>query len=449
MVRYVGLDVHKRDIVACIVDASGAVVERCTFRGTRAAIEQFAQQRLQPTDCVALEATTNSWAVARLLRPYVAQVVVSNPLLTRAIAAAKIKTDKIDAHKLAELLRCNYLPQVWQPDEATEELRTLCSRRAALVSESTRLKNRIHSALHQALIPTPEGELFGPTGRRWLRQQEFPPLVATLIESDLRLLEHCEEELARFDQLLAERAYAEPNVRLLMTLPGVNYPTAMAIAAALGDITRFQNGQNAAAYLGLIPSTYHSGGPRGRTYHGPITKRGNSKARWLLIQAAQHAGTHPGPLGAFFKRLAKRKNRNVAVVATARKLVVIAWHMLKNQEPYRYARPAATDTKLQALRVRATGERRKTGPAKGSPPSPNQGTGVRTRGIPSLPQVYEREGLPAATPPGRTAPGERRMLVEHGVEAYVAEIQAPQRKVRKVRGAAAERAPAEAVKKTG
>src|SRR5208282_3471726 len=101
-------------------------------------------------------------------------------------------------------------------------------------------------------------------------------------------------------------------------------------------------------------------------YHGPITKAGNGHARWVLIQAAQHLRMHPGPLGVFFRRLAKKKNYNVAVVATARKLVVIAWHMLTKNEPYRYARPLATEAKLQKLRVRATGKRRRTGPAKGS-----------------------------------------------------------------------------------
>ena len=85
----------------------------------------------------------------------------------------------------------------------------------------------------------------------------------------------------------------------------------------------------------------------------------------MLIQAAQHLRLHPGPLGVFFRRLAKKKNYNVAVVATARKLAVIAWHMLTNDEPYRYAQPTPTQAKLSRLRVKATGEVRKTGPKKG------------------------------------------------------------------------------------
>lgn len=139
----------------------------------------------------------------------------------------------------------------------------------------------------------------------------------------------------RLDQVLAQQAHGDAGVKLLMTLPGLDYTVALAVLAALGDAERFPSGDQAAAYLGLVPSTRQSGGPGrqdlSRTHHAP----GNARARWLLIQAAQHLGTHPGPLGVFCRRLAHRKNRNVAVVATARKLVVIAWQMLRTGEPYR------------------------------------------------------------------------------------------------------------------
>ncbi len=353
---------------------------------------------------------------------------------SKAIAQAKIKTDKVDAQVLAQLLRTDFLPLVWEPDETTEERRVLCSRRAGLVAERTRLKNRIHAVLAHGLIAVPEGELFGPTGRRWLERQELPARARTLIDSDLRLLSACEAELATLDATLIQEAHAEPRVRLLMTLPGVDYVVALALIAVLGVIERFADGAHAAAYLGLVPSTHQSGE---HCYHGPITKQGNRRARWLLIQAAQHVASHPGPLGVFFRRLLKKKNRNVAVVATARKLVVIAWQMLKNNEPYRYAQPAATEAKLSRLRVRATGARRKTGPAKGSAPAANQGTGQRSRTARSLPEVYAAEGLPAATAPERLPAGEERALAGAGVSEYVAAIQEPQQRERPGKAGAA------------
>ena len=108
--RYVGLDVHKHVVVTCILDIRGHVLHRHRFPCTRAGLDRFARHYLRPTDQGALEATTNTWAVVNLLKPCVAAVVVSNPLRTKAIAEAKIKTDKVDALVLAQLLRCDFLP---------------------------------------------------------------------------------------------------------------------------------------------------------------------------------------------------------------------------------------------------------------------------------------------------------------------------------------------------
>jgi transposase len=130
MVTYCGLDVHKKVVEACVLDAAGLVIFRMRFTLTPAALVQFCKDRLTSESKVALEATTNTWAVVKLVRPLVAEVVVSNPMQTKAIAQAKVKTDKVDALILAQLLRCDFLPQVWQPDEATQELRRLTCRRS-------------------------------------------------------------------------------------------------------------------------------------------------------------------------------------------------------------------------------------------------------------------------------------------------------------------------------
>jgi transposase len=113
--RFVGLDAHKQTVVACILDALGRVVMRLQFDCTREALLAFAHRHLTAQDKVVVESTTNTWAVVSLLRPLVAEVVVSNPYRTKAIAWAKIKTDKVDAYVLAQLLRLDFLPRVWEP----------------------------------------------------------------------------------------------------------------------------------------------------------------------------------------------------------------------------------------------------------------------------------------------------------------------------------------------
>jgi transposase len=412
----VGLDVHKREVEAAILDDQGRLLHRERFPCTREALETFAARRLTRADRVALEATTNTWAVVAVLKSFVAEVVVSNPLRTRAIAEAKIKTDRVDAVVLAQLLRTDFLPRVWEPDERTQQVRRLCSRRASLVAERTAIKNRMHAVLHQRLIVAPKGDLFGKAGRAWLAALVLDEPGRAALDSELRLLEAVNREIDAVAAALATFAHADARAKLLMTLPGVDVAVAQTLVSSLGDITRFRDGDHAASYLGLVPSTRQSGD---HCYHGPITKQGKGHARWMLVQAAQHVANHPGPLGVFFRRLARKKNRNVAVVATARKLVVIAWHMLSKNEPYRYAVPQTTQTKLTRLRTTVSAERRRSGIQAGTKRSPAYGTGQGTRAVPAIEQVYAGEGLP---PPLPLTDGEKRAIRAAGVSAFVAEI---------------------------
>ena len=409
-IRYVGLDVHKRVVEACFVDQAGKVLHRERFTLNRHSLETFATKVLRPADHAALEVTTNCWAVADALRPHVARVVVSNPMATKAIAQAKVKTDKVDAHVLAQLLRCDFLPEVWQPDEATRRMRELTGRRAALVSQRTMMRNRIHSVLAMRLVEAPL-RLFGAAGRQWLATVELDDQARLLVDSDLRQLEFLQQEIDALDGELARRGYASDQVKLLMTAPSIDVATAEALLAAWGDPHRFPDGDHAASALGLVPSTKQSAY---NCYHGPITKRGNSQARWMLIEAAQHLDRHPGPLGHFFRRLLKKKNRNVAVVAAARKLAVICWQILVTGEPYRYAVPRTTESKLAQLRIKATGQRRKGGMPKGTKRIARLPGGSRT--IKSLAVLCQAEGLP---PPRPLAPGEKRTVHEAGCEQFV------------------------------
>lgn len=427
MVRCVGLDVHERIVQAGIIDQDGKVLASHRFPCVREELERFARQTLTPADRVALEATTNTWGIVRVIKPFVAEVVVSNPLCTKAIASAKVKTDKVDALVLAQLLRCDFLPRVWEPPDQTQELRALTSHRSALVADRTRIKNRIHSVLHRRLIAEPTKDLFGDTGLAWLRSLELDQEGRLAIDTYLHLLGSVNVTMARLDALLAKMGHEDPRVKLLMTLPGVDYAVAQTVLAALGDPMRFSDGHHAASYLGLVPSTRQSAD---HCYHGPITKQGNSHARWMLVQAAQRFSSNRGPLGVFFRRLARRKNRNVAVVAVARKLVVIAWHMLSHEEPYRYAEPRTTLSKLSRLRVKATGRRRRGGLTKGSPRPANYGTGNGTREIPSLQKACVDAGLPE---PKSLRPGEAKMVRKLHLEDFLQQIHTTRRIARRTR----------------
>jgi len=415
MIHYVGIDLHKHLIVWHIVDAAGKKVDAFRYESVDAAtLDHIGRKRLKPEDQVVMEATTHCWAVVRALEPFVARVTVSNPMATKAIAKAKVKTDKVDATVLSHLLRLNYLPEVWQPDPGTRLLREWTARRSRIIGQRTAVINRLRSTLAQRLLNCPH-EMTARAARDWIAGQTLDEDTRWLLESDLRLMDSLQAELHAMEKLLAKRGHVDPRVKLLMTLPGVSQHTAQALLAAIGDISRFPDADSLASYLGLVPSTRQSSS---HCYHGHLTKQGRSHTRSMLIQASHSMRANPGPLGYFFRRLQKRKPYNVAVVAVAHKLALLAWHLLTNGEPYRYALPQATKTKLQKLRVRATGQKHRTGPVPGKKHRVKVSGGSHI--MKPLATVYQIEGVPAASP----APaGERRHLSDLKLQTFVDSLQ--------------------------
>jgi transposase len=320
-----------------------------------------------------------------------------------------VKTDKIDAEVLANRLRCDFLPEVWEPDAPTQALRHPTGVRSALVADRTRLKNRVHSVLAGLLVQLPDGGLFTAKGLAWVRAVDLPAEARGTVDRFLRLYDAVEAELESLDVELRVLAHHDPRVRLLMTLPGVAHGVALTLIAAQGDVTRFRDGDHAASYLGLTPVVRQSGG---KCYRGLITKAGCPATRAMLTQAAQHAADHPGPLGAFFRRLRKRKTHNVAIVATARKLATIAYLMLKNDEPYRYAQPERVRAKLRHV-ARAT-----------EPPEPAARVGPKAEPADRLNRTDSRAGPPPSRTPAEWSAGERRALEGAGVTAFAEEVHA-------------------------
>lgn len=165
--------------------------------------------------------------------------MVSNSLRTRAIADAKTKTDTIDAATLAELMAADYLPEVWQPDPATQAVRRRIAARAALVGLRTRLRNRISAILARNLVANPWSDPFGRSGRRWFATVALPADEHEGVETSLQLLDALEAEIVVAEQGLARLVAADPRVRRLMTIPGVGVMTAIGLVACIGDVGRF------------------------------------------------------------------------------------------------------------------------------------------------------------------------------------------------------------------
>lgn len=360
--RSIGMDVHRSFAQIAVVE-DGLVRDGGKIgvrpQDLRAWVEEF----LEPDDEIALEATTNSDAIATMLREAVARVVVSNPRKTRAIAEAKVKTDKVDARILAQLLAADFLPETWVADDQTRRRRRLVARRVHLVKQRTRLKNQVHAILSRNLVPTcPHADLFGGVGRRWLAQQRVPPDEQRSVDALLRQLDFHGDELAEVERDIAVDAVEDPVIARLMTVPGINVTVAMSIIAAVGDFCRFESPDRLVSYLGLNPRVSQSGNRPAA--HGRITKAGRAQARGMMVEAAFAASRAPGPLRAFHRRINQRRGFQIATVATARKMTVLCWHLITKGEDYAFARPSLVAHKRRSLEL-AAGAKSRRGPIAG------------------------------------------------------------------------------------
>ncbi len=347
--RALGLDVHL-DFCEVAISEGGGVRSAGRIETKPEQIELFAQS-LGAEDRVALEVTGNTWEIARLLEPHVAQVVVVSPGDT-GIRQARAKTDRLDARTLAKLLAAGELDAVWMPDRETWVMRRRLQRRGQLVSARSRAKNQIHAVLMRCLVGrAPFADLFGVKGRRWLAALELPEEERETVDSALRQVEFLDREIAEVERLIASAALGSAEIRRLMTVPGVNVIVAASFLAAIGDVGRFESPRKLVGYLGLDPRVRQSGS--GPATHGRISKQGSLRARHALVEASWSTVRQPGPMRAFYQRIRVRRGHQVAVVAAARKLACLFWCLLTREQDYAYAQPSLTRKKLRRLELGA------------------------------------------------------------------------------------------------
>ena len=360
--RVVGMDIHRSFAQVAILE-DGQVTHQLRVDLIHDPLVNFAKT-LSLEDEVVIEATGNTAAVERLMRPHVKRIVVANPRQVRAIAYARVKTDKIDATILARLHAAGFLPEVWVADEDTFNRRRQIAERMGVLEQVVRTKGRIQAVLHSNLIPKYTGHLFGKAGRKWLDSLPLPDEERAMLGRLIIELERVSTQLAELDKVLAQQALDDPRALRLMSIPGISSIVAATVLASIGDVSRFPTAQKLSSYFGLTPRVRQSGD--GPARHGRISKQGNSDARRMLVEAAWSAKIAPGPLRAFFHRVQARRGAAAAAGATARKLAVTIWHVLSGEAEYIFARPAFTAMKLRkvALKAGAPREYGKAGPGR-------------------------------------------------------------------------------------
>lgn len=335
---YVGIDDHLRTFMVTRLDAAGKLVEQRQLPKTLEAMTAFVDTLPAGTH-LALEATGHGMRFADLLDGRPLQLHLAHPYRTRAIAAARIKTDRIDSQILAHLLRTDLLPEAYLAPQPLRDLRQLLRYRLHLVSDRTRLKNRLRALLAREGRTCPATDLAGRRARMWWAQQAWRPAVQTAVTGYLATLTHLGTTVQQLDRALTQRASRSPDAQRLMTLPGLGPFGALLVLAEIGDITRFPSAKQLCAYAGLVPATRASAD---RVRHGGLTKQGSKYLRWLLVTVSSHAVRGSQHLGALYQRVKTKHGVPAARIAVARAMVIAIFYMLSTHQPYRDPRQAAS-----------------------------------------------------------------------------------------------------------
>jgi len=331
-VKYVGIDVHKKFCQAAVFDDEGELLDQIRFLNDKKEIKEFAWKLTTFRDDVkaVVESTGNLWIqIHDILEKFGVEVFLSNPGKTRLIAEAKNKTDKVDAKILARLLRADMLFTCYVPGEEIRNRREFLRARQNFVKNKTQIKNRIHSILDKHGLRFP-GTPYSKTSIEWLRKQDLGFMDEALVKGQLALLETLDEQIQVLEDKIAVMGMEDPQVKLLMTMPGIGYFTASMLVAEIGGITRFGNAKKIASWAGLAPRISQSG----ETAHIGRVGQGNKRVSGLLVQCAHNARQHDPRFKRFYDRYSKRRNKQKALVAVAHEMIRIVYFMLTRNEPY-------------------------------------------------------------------------------------------------------------------
>jgi transposase len=346
--NYVGIDIGKNRCAACVADEKGEILRELTYVNTRKGIGELAGTLAGYGECSAvLESTGNMWVKTyEVLEAHDVRVKLANPLQTKAIAKARIKTDKLSARILAHLLRADLIPECYIPPAETRERRSLIRHRSALLRDRTRIRNEVHSLLDKYDLRCEQKDLFSVAGMRWLEGLRLLGVDQAILESHIRRLRGLELEVDGFDARIAASASADEDVRLLMTITGMSHTGALLIVSEIGDITRFESPKKLVSWAGLCPGLHQSGES---VHYGGIKRDGNKHVRWLMVEVALSASSHDPEMRRLYERTRRRHGGQNAVVRVANKLLGIVWVMLTRRVPYRNGREALYEGKLKRM----------------------------------------------------------------------------------------------------
>jgi len=341
---YYGIDVHKDK---CIVYGIGMseTQPRCEeFNTCHEDIDKFIRTLNREEDQVAVESSTVGTFVYKKMRNAGIKAYLAN---TRKIPRLEnAKTDKIDARTLARLLRMGELPISYVPDDELLEIREIVRRRIQLGRELTKVKNRIQSLLARHGIIYTGRDIFTQAGLKWLKNISLQEYSQKVLESELEVYRTLAIEIERIMVQMAKIAHDRKEIKLLMTIPGIDYYSALVIISEIGDIRRFDSKKKFSSYCGVVPHVNYSGNTK---HPGNLSRACNHNLKWIISLCAEANVKLKGELRNRYINVKSKKCGEKAIINIAHKLACIIWGVLTTMTPYRKSKSRLTVSKLKKM----------------------------------------------------------------------------------------------------
>lgn len=329
---FAGVDLHKKFSVVTILNKEGDMIKQEKIENKEEKLFEFFDQFDQPME-IAIETTFNSYWFCHLMESEKRKVCIGNSRKVKAIGINGAKTDKIDSKVLADLLRTNFFPASYKFTTNDMERKELVRLRLFFTKQRSQTKNKIHSYLLRFNIKHPFSDLFTKKGLNWLKENlnRLPIFYRKSVRECLSHYHYLEKKINKITRRIKKEHGEVPEIKLLQTIRGIGLYTAVLLFGEIGDINRFSDPKKLCKYFGIVPRVYQSAE---RVRFGRLTKDGSKYVRWALTESVQKLENHDSQLGKQYRRIKKKKEKNIAVIVTMRKLVTIIYRCLTTGEIY-------------------------------------------------------------------------------------------------------------------
>ncbi len=332
------------------MDEKGNILEETDYDNTLHDAETFAKSMITKyKKCQAVcESTGNMW-----IKTYESfekngiPIILANPLKTRVIAEARIKTDKIDARTLAHLLRADLVAQCHVPAWKTRDQKQILRHRTSLVQDRTKVSNRMNNLLDKYDMQTIGNHIAGVKNMKYLSEQQLPMIHDDyILHQCIRQIRDLTDEIKQIEKVIGTIASQNDDAKRIMSMTGFDSFGALLIALEIDGIDRFATSRKLVSWMGMCPTIHQSGNT---IYHGKMKKDSNRQVNWMMIQAATTASFRDERMMQVYQRSKKKHPHGIAVTHVANKMATIIWHLLDGKTLYNERKDSLYARKLKKI----------------------------------------------------------------------------------------------------